>query len=425
MTTKTNIAKRLLRKLAGRQGHIDVPHIDRALEFIDEHWKVLTVFEPKDKGMLIGLPHPYVVPAADPKAKFSFQELYYWDSYFTAVGLVGGPHQELAEGMLENLLHIFERFHFIPNASQMYHMSHSQPPVLTSYIKLIYETGHKSTDWLAKRMAVAEKEYESVWMNDTHPFWHQVHKGLSRYYDINVLHDMAEAESGWDMTTRFERKCLDYLPVDLNSLLYKYEVDFAWAATECGDEHVAKLWTARAAKRKREMHKLMWHNRKGFFFDYNYAKEQQGDVWSLAGFYPLWAGLASKEQAAVLVKNLSRFLHDGGLSTTTRPLIDMSIFGSLKVQWAFPNGWAPLHYLVIEGLKNYGYHEEANELARRWIKTNLYWFEQHGEFLEKYNVVKPHKHPVEGVYPSQTGFGWTNAVFVALCNEYLGESVVR
>ena len=230
---------------------------------------------------------------------------------------------------------------------------------------------------------------------------------------------MAEAESGWDMTTRFERKCLDYLPVDLNSLLYKYEIDFAWAAKELGQSNEAGKWERLAAKRKREMHKTMWHTRRGFYFDYNYNKGQAGDVWSLAGYYTMWAGLASKEQAAVMVRNLPKFEHDGGLSTTTKPLIDMSLFGSLKAQWSFPNGWAPLHYIVIEGLENYGYHQEAERIARKWIQTNLYWFEQHGVFLEKYNVVKPHKHPVEGVYPSQTGFGWTNAIFVALCQKYL------
>lgn len=268
-------------------------------------------------------------------------------------------------------------------------------------------------------MEIAQKEYDKVWMNDAHPFWHEVYHGLSRYYDIHVLHDLAEAESGWDMTTRFERKCLDYLPIDLNSMLYKYEVDFAWAAKQAGNEAQASQWKAKAAKRKHEVNKYMWHKRRGFYFDYNYNKEKQGDVWSLAGFFPMWAGLASKEQAADMVKNLSKFEHVGGLATTTRPLIDMSIFGSLKVQWAFPNGWAPLHYIVIEGLKNYGYEKEAEELARKWIQTNLYWFERHGVFLEKYNVVKPHKHPVEGLYPSQTGFGWTNAIFKKLCQDYL------
>lgn len=419
MILNRHLPKNVLRKIVGRQGHIDVPHINDALEYIDKHWTVLIHEEPKDKGTIIGLPHPYVVPAADPKVNFTFKEQYYWDGYFTALGLVGGKHQQLAEGMLDNFVHIFKRFGFIPNASRMYHMTHSQPPILTSYIRLIFDTGNKDKKWLAGKMAIAELEYENVWMNSEHPFWHQVQSGLSRYYDIHVLHDLAEAESGWDMTPRFERKCLDFLPVDLNALLYKYETDFAWAARLLGDEEKAKHWDKQASKRKHEMNKYMWHERKGFYFDYNFNKREKGSSWSLAAFYPMWAGLATKEQAARLVNNLDKFEHKGGLTTTTRPLIDMSIFGSIKVQWAYPNGWSPLHWIVIEGLKNYGYDEQAERIARKWLRTNLAWFEAHGEFLEKYNVVKPQKHPVEGLYPSQTGFGWTNAVFVALCREYL------
>lgn len=409
---------KVIRRLLRREGTIDVPHIADALEYIEEHWKVLTHEEKQDSGMLIGLPHPYVVPSVDASSGFTLKEQYYWDSYFNSLGLVG-KHQKLAENMLDNLVHIFNRFTFIPNASQMYHMSHSQPPVLTTYIRLIYETGQKDLVWLQKYMAVAEREYEKVWMSETHPFWHKVHHGLSRYYDINVLHDMAEAESGWDMTPRFERKCLDYLPVDLNALLYKYETDFAWVAHEAGDEERAKHWEKQASKRKHEMNKYMWHKRKGFYFDYNYNKGEKGGVWSLAAFFPMWAGMVTKEQAVELVRNLDKFEHVGGLTATTRPLIDMSIFGSIKTQWAHPNGWAPLHWIVIEALRRYGYNEEAERIARKWLRTNLAWYERHNEFLEKYNVVKPQKPPVEGVYPSQKGFGWTNAIFVKLCKDFL------
>ncbi len=420
MFNRSNVVTRFLRSAAGQRGVIDPPHIETALKYIEKHWQVLIHEEKMDKGTVLGLPNKYVVPAADPRANFSFREQYYWDSYFTAVGLVNTQHQELAEGMLDNLIFLFERFHFIPNASRMYYMSRSQPPFLTSYIRLVYDTGHKDKVWLKKYMDVAVREYEEVWDSNEHPFWHQVDHGLTRYYDINLLHDLAEAESGWDMTPRFERKCLDFTPIDLNSLIYKYEMDFAWTADQLGDHKKAVYWHSKASKRKNLVTKYMWHGRKGFYFDYNYVKKQKGDVWSLAGFFPMWAGMATSEQADMLVKNLYRFMHSGGLATTTRPFIDTNLlFGSLKTQWAFPNGWAPLHWIVLEGLKKYGYEKEADDIARRWITTNLYWFEKDGVFLEKYNVVKPHKHPVEGVYPSQTGFGWTNAIFKDLCRKYL------
>lgn len=421
MGIKNTYTEKIIRKFSNKTGDIDDLNIQRALAYIEDHWAQLIISHPEDSGTIIGLPHPFVVPAADKKAKFTFEEQYYWDSYFTVLGLVGTKHQHIAEGMLENLLYLFKRFQFIPNASRMYYMSRSQPPLLTSFIRLIYETGNKDIQWLKERMDVAQAEYTQVWTSNKHPFWHDIYHGLSRYYDINMLHDLAEAESGWDMTTRFERKCLDYLPIDLNCLLYKYEADFAWAAGQRDDHKDVKNWQHKASKRKHTISKYMWHSRRGFFFDYNYNKERMGDVWSLAGFFALWAGVATDEQAAKMVNNIGKFEHSGGLATTLKPLLDMSIFGSLKTQWAYPNGWSPMHYIVITGLEKYGYHAHAESIARKWLSTNLYWFERHGEFQEKYNVVKPHKPPVEGVYPSQTGFGWTNSIFVTLCKEYLHE----
>ncbi|MDQ3065121.1 MAG: alpha,alpha-trehalase [bacterium] len=398
---------------------IDQQLLQRALDYIDDHWDKLEQKHTEDEGTLVGLPYPYIVPAADQKSMFVFNEQYYWDSYFVALGLHDKKHQILIEGMLENLLYLYSRFGLVPNASRMYHTSRSQPPVLTSFIFHVYDTYGKDEHWLKTKIAIAMQEYETVWMSNAHPKWHKVHHGLSRYYDINMLHDLAEAESGWDMTPRFERKCLDFLPVDLNALLYKYEMDFARAEEIFGDKKSATDWRHAANKRKKSMDELMWGKIRGFYFDYNYQRQVLGDIWSLAGYFPMWANMVDKEQAKKLVENLKRFEKKGGLSTTMRPLIDTgAMFGSLKVQWANPNGWAPLQYITIQGLKNYGYHAEARRIAIAWVQANLYWFDKHGVFLEKYNVVNPKKHPVEGLYPSQTGFGWTNGIFIRLVEDF-------
>src|SRR2546421_11580403 len=126
-------------------------------------------------------------------------------------------------------------------------------------------------------------------MGTTKPHARQVYQGLSRYYDINMTHDLAEAESGWDYTSRFNRRCLNYLPVDLNALLYKYEADFAAAAKILSDKHEERKWNEAAGARRATMLDLMWDGR--FFYDYNYIKEQRGNVSSLAAYYPLWAGM--------------------------------------------------------------------------------------------------------------------------------------
>jgi alpha,alpha-trehalase len=406
--------------LIDRQERLDESRVLEARAYIADYWKELIRENTEDKDTLIGLPHPYVIPAKGSKdSTYAFEEQYYWDSYFMALGLTEPKYQPLVEGMLDNLLFLLKRFGLIPNASRMYFTSRSQPPLLTSYIFLVYDRYGKNKAWLADKMGHAQTEYQNVWMNDKHPNWHQVHKGLSRYYDINVLHDLAEAESGWDMTNRFDRKCLDFLPVDLNSLLYKYEADFARVAEILGEEKQKKQWLQKASKRKSAMDKLMWGKLRGFYFDYNFERKEQSGVWSLAAYYTMWAGLATPEQAKRLSDNLFRFRVKGGLTTTTRPIVDFSMFGSTKTQWTYPNGWAPLHYIVIEGLKRYGYDDRAKLLAERWIKTNANWFNKHRQFQEKYNVVQPHRLPLEGVYPNLTGFGWTNGVFEYLCQTYI------
>ncbi len=416
---KFPLTQSLLNKFGRSNTGISSHTRDKALAYIDTYWEQLGRHHTEDTGTLVGLPFPYIVPSSNPGAKFRFEEQYYWDSYFTALGLTDKKHQSLVEGMLENLIYLFKRFHLIPNASRMYFTSRSQPPLLTSFIFHIYDTYQKDPQWLSEHIAVAEDEYEKVWTNTEHPQWHKVYKGLSRYYDVNVLHDLAEAESGWDMTPRFERKCLDFLPVDLNALLYKYETDFARAQMILGNIKKAEDWEKKAAERKKAIDELMWAKIRGFYFDYNFEREALGDTWSLAGYYTMWAGMASEEHARRMVDNLPKFDKAGGLTATTRPLIDTSaLFGSLKAQWAYPNGWAPLHYIVVEGLRRYGYEDEARQIASKWVKNNLDWFSVHGVFQEKYNVVNVKKKPVEGVYPSQTGFGWTNAVLVRFITDF-------
>ena len=270
-------------------------------------------------------------------------------------------------------------------------------------------------------MDVAQKEYQSVWMGTNKPHVRLVYKGLSRYYDINYLDNLAETESGWDMNQRFNKKCLEYLPVDLNSLLYKYEVDFARYYRLSGDKRVAAKWEVTASARAKTIDELMFNELRSLYYDYNFVKERRGGVSSLAGLYPLWAGMVDNNRAKELVKSLRRFENKGGLATTDTQPLNQLVPGAIPTQWAYPNGWAPLHFLMVKGLQRYGYDEDARRIALKWIKTNLEWFNNNKVFLEKYNVVQPGKPPAKGVYPSQTGFGWTNAIFERFCQEFIDE----
>ncbi|MBA3757466.1 alpha,alpha-trehalase [Candidatus Saccharibacteria bacterium] len=416
-------AKSLTEKILLLRRHSDLSSQDvgPALEYIDNYWPKLTRYLPKDDDSLVGLPNPYLVPSFEKGHEFDFNELYYWDSYFMVQGMLDKKHQKLVVGVLEDLLFMLDRFKIIPNASRTYLMGRSQPPFLTSFILDVYKTYGLDKKWLASAMEKAEGEYNRVWMGTSKPNARQVHRGLSRYYDVNYLNDLAEAESGWDMTTRFGHKCLNYLPVDLNALLYKYEVDLAYAATELGKEQDAKKWKKAANSRKQTMDALMWSELKGQYYDYNFAREQRGSINSLAAYYTMWAGMADERQAKKLVSSLRKFENQGGLATTDSALVGQLIPGSLPAQWAYPNGWAPLHFIVVKGLQRYGYHEDARRIAIKWLKTNLDWYNNHGVFLEKYNVVQPGKPPAKGLYPSQTGFGWTNAVFTRFCQEFIKE----
>lgn len=390
-----------------------------ARQYIIAYWPKLLRAHPKDDDSLLGVPKPYLVPAYEEGHEFDFNELYYWDSYFMIQGLLDSEHRELVEGILEDLISLLQRFGVIPNASRTYLTGRSQPPLLTSFIFDIYNTYQPGDKWLKAAIAHAQDEYHTVWMGVKKPHARQIYRGLSRYYDINMTHDLAEAESGWDYTPRFSRRALNYLPVDLNAMLYKYEMDFAQAARLRDDKREAAKWEQTAAARKKTMNELMWDAGRGLFYDYNYVKERQGNISSLAAYFPMWAGMVDGRQAAQMVKALRRFEEKGGLSTTDANPLGKLVPGAMPTQWAHPNGWAPLHFIVIKALQRYGYHQDARRIAMKWLRTNLTWFNEHGVFLEKYNVVAPDKPPLKGVYPSQTGFGWTNAVFERLCQEYI------
>lgn len=395
--------------------YFDRQAVRKALAYIEAYWSTLERYQPVDKGTIIGLPKPYLIPSSANDSGFSYQEIYYWDSFFMVQGLWGSSRESMTKDITDNLLYLMQRFGVIPNSGRMYHTGRSQPPFLTTLIRQVFDaTG--DLEWLDGAVTLAQQEYEQVWMGTAHPHWRQVFEGLSRYYDVDVLNDLAEAESGWDMTTRFDRRAMNFLPVDLNALLYKYEIDLSVLSGVLGRESDQVVWQDRADQRQRVVDNYLWDSQKGGYFDYDYSRLELGSVWSLATYFPMWSGMASERQAEELVKNLHRFDCPGGLSTTAKdPQVQMSV----PTQWAYPNGWAPLQLVVIEGLERYGYSAEARRYARKWLYTNLNWFNHREEFLEKYNVAEPELPPLQGLYPNQVGFGWTNAVFKRLTDRYL------
>ncbi len=369
------------------------------LRYIDSYWKELTVRSRKDVGIHIGLPHPFV----SPNTTLFDTDQFYWDSYFIILGLVDSGKIKLAKGMVDNLAFLFKKFSIIPSRNRFYNLGISQTPFLTS---MALEVFHKTQDkaWLLSIAQVAEEELTIYWMDEHH----LVYNGLSRNCDHFMTHTTSEHESGWDMTSRFHDHCLDYLPVDLNACLYRYETDLAHIYRLLHQTSKAKDFDRRAKLRRQHMKQLMWNEDEGLFFDYIHTLKRQSRFISIATFYPLWAKLATQEEAEAVRKNLKLFEYDGGLANShkTRLLRPFR-------QHDFPNGWAHQQYIAIRGLLNYGFKEDAERLMRKWLDLNEGLFLKTGHMWEKYNVVKCTVGKPER-YRNLFGFGWTNGVFVRL-----------
>jgi alpha,alpha-trehalase len=218
-------------------------------------------------------------------------------------------------------------------------------------------------------------------------------------------------ESGFDPSNRFGPFNIDiihYNPVCLNSLLYLMEMQTAEILNELDRKQEAWGWEAKAGLRARAVNKLMWDEKDGLYYDYDFVEKKVRRYPFLTTFYPLWAGFASKEQAALIVKNLPLFEKTGGLQTSTQ------LTGN---QWDSPFGWAPLQMIAVEGLRRYGYNTEAERISLKFLSLVKREYERVGYIVEKYDVVNGGS-DVKAIHfgysANQVGFGWTNAVFLEL-----------
>lgn len=265
----------------------------------------------------IAVPYNYFTPN---DRKFTF--LFYWDSFFMFKGLMGTKRQALMRDMVGNFAHLFNTLGFIPNFNAPASLGRSQPPFLTSmildtYVTEFHKDNHRTRGeklvpfahlllykrWLSGMIKLAKQEYTNVWIDKERLFNHSVEGfSLARYGDRDVGYaHSSELESGWDMTSRFYNRCDQFLPVDLNSYLYKYEEDFATTAQIFRNKKEENYWKTQADKRKKTMNELMWNEDDGFFFDYGYSYKRISNFYSLAGFTPLWSGLATYEQAKRMI----------------------------------------------------------------------------------------------------------------------------
>jgi alpha,alpha-trehalase len=415
---------------------------------INALWPVLTrrPDSTDSSSSLIPLPESYVVPGG------RFREIYYWDSYFTMQGLVKSGHTDLVKSMLDNFAHLIMTVGHIPNGNRTYYLTRSQPPYFAAMVAL-YASATDSTQALPYLDAL-EKEH-AFWMDGADrlqpgQFYRRVVRMpegvvLNRYWDDSdeprpesyrpdveigmtvpdslrpnfYRNARATAESGWDFSSRWMRdpkdlrtlETTDLIPVDLNSLLYNAERVIAALRTfrkGAGDEEVARRFTRLADERRQAIQSLMYDPPRGFFYDVRWRTgERVLDRPSLAAAAPLYFGIATPEQGVRTAAKLeAEFLKPGGFVTTNV---------NSGQQWDGPNGWPPLEWLTIEGVRRYRRADLADTAATRWLNLIQRTYRATGRMMEKYDVVDRNRKAGGGEYPTQDGFGWTNGVALALC----------
>lgn len=423
-------------------------------EHINRLWDRLTrqADAPVEGSSRVPLPHPYIVPGG------RFREIFYWDSYFTILGLKESGRADLIRGMLDNFAYLIDTFGFIPNGNRTYFLSRSQPPYFALMVGLLVHMDGPTT--LKKYLPQLQREYD-FWMDDLGQLTNGdgivrrmvrlPHENvLNRYWDdtpaprpeayrqeveltetaepLGIVpgelytHIRAACESGWDFSSRWfaDQKTMasiraaDIVPVDLNCLLYSLEITLRDAYQVTGEHEKAEAFEQFATSRKELIQTVFWNENTRFFHDYDALSHKPTTAITLAGVFPLFFNLATPEQADHIRDRLKAdFLQAGGWVTT---------LNHTGQQWDSPNGWAPLQWIVYQGLLNYGFTETAQEGRNRWLSLNDKVFKATGKMMEKYNVVDAALTTGGGEYPNQDGFGWTNGVYLRLLADKLHKS---
>ncbi len=410
---------------------------------------------------------PFVVPGG------RFNEMYGWDSYFIALGLITDGKIQEAKDIAENFKYQIDHYGKILNANRSYYLTRTQPPLYTSLIMDIAEK-EQDVNWIERHLKTAIKEYETVWMQEgkrltssglnrykaegigipfevetghfddileEYALKHKIplrefeHKYLKREIvdaelDAYFIQDRSMRESGHDTTNRLVNVCADLNTVAVNCFLYKYETDIAFLIKKyfngkfeanSNTVHHADYWQKQSDLRKERINSLCWNETKSIYFDYNFLKKEQHEFEAAPTFFPLWAKISSKEQAEKLVKEtLPKFKMKGGIAGSTKEMIETILPNAPVRQWDYPFGWAPHQILLWQGLLNYGYNDEVQEMIYRWlwlITRNA--VDYNGTIPEKFDLeISSHKIfaeygnvGTEFDYITEEGFGWMNAAY--------------
>ncbi len=396
-------------------------------KYIEENWNPCVRETKEDDGTLIGLPYPYIVPSPAEK----FQEMYYWDTFFTCKGLILSGRAEIAKNCCDNMAYLIEKYGFIPNGSRTYYLNRSQPPYFSMMVRDVYEI-YRDKEWLEDIYNTLKKEYE-FWMTKR-----MTSIGLNRYgVDMSKIKDLnryscerigitpkgrtrediaecilSDCESGWDFNPRTCMHQTQFVYLDLNCNLYMYEKNFVYFAEILGNVEQEE-WEKKAEKRCELINKYLWAGE--CYLDYNFKTNSFSKIFSVASFYPMWAGIATEEQAEKTVQMLDKLEYDFGVVACEKNDVPGTY------QWNYPNGWAPLHYIVVRALDQYGYKTESKRIAEKYVNIVDANFEKTGTLWEKYNVVTGDLN-VSNEYEMPIMLGWTAGVYLYM-KDYLNHEI--
>ncbi len=409
------------------------------ISHINSLWEALERQPDKDiKGSsLLPLPYPYIVPGG------RFREVYYWDSYFTMLGLRESGKYILIESMTRNFAHMLKQYGHIPNGNRSYYLSRSQPPYFSLIVELLASV--KDEGIYAEYQTALEIEY-NYWMDISSKTSHVVRLDdgsiLNRYWDQSdrprqesfyedstlvaglknpsqTYRDLRSgAESGWDFSSRWlinsqkleTIRTTDILPVDLNCLLDHLETTLARSYSLSGQLQKAAKFSALAQSRLIAINKYFYNPHDGWYYDYIISENKISVEKTIAGMSPFFFKIAPNTYIDKVTKIITNeFLYAGGVVTSLK---------NSGQQWDAPNGWAPLQWITIIGLRNYGENQLAEDIAKRWIGLNKKVYKSTRKLMEKYNVKDMNLTAGGGEYPAQDGFGWTNGVLLALMGIY-------
>lgn len=392
----------------------------RISEYIEEYLPKTIRCNKEDTGTLIGLPYPYIVPCASG----TFQEMYYWDTYFTHKGLLIRGDLKQVRNDIDDMCYLIGKYGFVPNGNRLHFLYDSQPPFLSMMMRDYYDET-KDKMWLLGAYEALKKE---------HAFWERNRKspiGLYHYDCQPMPEEMVRSaaqgfrkrtglygeetdkvaaralisagESGWDMNPRMGGATYQFAPADLNGLLYAMKDNLSYFAGELGDAKEAGAWALRREEHARLCRRYL-KNQEGLFMDYNFIEKKQTSIFSAASFYPLYCGMADKAEAQAAREALPCLETAHGVLTCEQN------DAAGNYQWDYPNGWAPMQLMVIGGLLRYGYKEDAFRIAEKFKSTVECCYEATGHLWEKYNIVEGTVN-VQNEYEMPAMLGWTFGVY--------------